>query len=164
MGCLPVRPRLSKAMTEVQPPMRASKKERTARPRVPGQRSPVGGVAVMVSARGCSTALLHGARAAHDRGVPLELLLPHVSAQDKATCFAVMDQAVLDARKMFPGLEVRVHVGEDDLSFWLQCSGVPVDLVFLSKAEAALLASSEKDPEDPERMVLSLPGCRVVVV
>ena len=100
--------------------MRASRNERTTRPRVPGQRSPVGGVAAVVSVQGSSTALLHGARAAHDRGVPLELLLPHVAAQDKATCFAVMDQALLDTRKMFPGLEVRVHVGEDDLSFWLR--------------------------------------------
>lgn len=147
--------------------MDTSTNPETSRPRIPHQRTPHGGIAVVVGRdEECPDAVLYGAHVALERGLPLELVLPHVPDDDKAHCLAAMDRALLVARTVAPRLEVRVHLGAADLAGWIERVGIPVDVVVVGRAEAALLAGSGEaaDPDDPERAMLSLPGCEVVVV
>ncbi len=140
----------------------------TTQPQIPRQRATHGGVAVVVGRdEDCPDAVLYGAHAALERGLPLELVLPHLPDDDKAHCLAAMDRALLVARTVAPRLEVRVHLGAEDLAGWIERVGIPVDVVVVGRAEAAQFAASgeaAEDPDDPERAMLSLPGCEIVVV
>lgn len=140
----------------------------TSQPQIPHQRAPQGGIAVVVAHdEDRPDAVLYGAHQALERGLPLELVLPRVPADDKAHCLAAMDRALLVARTVAPRLEVRVHLGAEDLAGWIERVGVPVDVVVVSRAEVAQLASQGKatgDLDETERAMLSLPGCEVVVV
>jgi hypothetical protein len=140
----------------------------TSRQQIPHQRAPHGGVAVVVGRdEERPDAVLYGAHAALERGLPLELVLPHLPDDDKAPCMAAMDRALLVARTVAPRLEVRVHLGAEDLRSWIERVGIPVDVVVVGRAEAAQFAASDEatgDPDDPERAMLSLPGCEIVVI
>lgn len=133
--------------------------------RVPRQRVPVAGVAVLVGlGEESAEAIRYGARQAARRGVPVELVLPRVPSEGKAHCLAAMDEALLLARAVSPQLEVRVHVGGEDLVDWLQRFEVPVNVVVIGQADAEVLAASHDEADDPQRAMLSMPGCQVVVV
>ena len=107
--------------------------------------------------------VLYGARVANDRGHHVDLLLRDPS-DETASSLAVMDRALHIARMAYPRLEVRVHLGAQDLHTWLHALSFPVDLVVLGTAEAAQLAAQGDGSAGPGRAMLALPGCEVVVV
>ncbi len=130
---------------------------------IPRQRRTTRGVAAVVGVgEDPGEAVSYAAREASYRGVPLELVLPLVAEDDKARCLARMDEALAVARRAFPRLEVRVHLGAADLSSWLRRSDHPVDLVVLGKGEAAVVARMSGEAAEGERALLA--GCQVVVV
>ena len=108
-------------------------------------------------------AVLYGARVANDRGHHVDLLLRDPS-DDTASSLAVMDRALHIARTAYPRLEVRVHLGAQELRTWLHGLSLPVDLVVVGTAEAARLVASADGSDGSGRAMLALPGCEVVVV
>jgi hypothetical protein len=90
---------------------------RASIPRQPDRRQ--GGIVVAVVTGDSSVnTVLAGARLAHERGEPLDLVMFTDADRPLARCMAAVDNALVTARTAFPRLEVRVHLGLTDGPGW----------------------------------------------
>lgn len=104
-----------------------------------------------------------GARTAAARRATLEIVILGARESSRADCLAHMDEALLVARAESPDVQVRVHMDTRDLVDWIDRLHGQVALMVIGSTDNATLQSPDRDLDEAERWLRSLPVSRIVV-
>ena len=145
------------------PPVEARTQQAATGARIPLQ-SRRGAVLVPIGlGEQSADTVLCGARAAAARQAPLELAILGAHEGNRAECLAHMDEALLIARAVSPDLQVRVHLDPNEFVDWIDRLHGEVALVVIASSDNAFLQSPDRDLDEAERWLASLPVSRIVV-